>query len=199
VDVAGVLLAAGAGRRLGVAKALVRDPGGTAWVLRQARTLGLGGCFPVLVVLGAQYQQSAAVLEGEPVTILRNRGWAEGMGSSLRLGLSAAPAGAVAATLAVVDTPGLTVEVVARINEHASPGALVRATYDAVPGHPVLIGREHWSGVCADAHDDVGAREYLRRNHPVEVECGDIGEGEDVDVAEALPPGSQLPGLDGVH
>jgi hypothetical protein len=63
----------------------------------------------------------------------------------------------------------------------------------------VLIGREHWAGVISLARGDRGARDYLRVHHPVEVECGDIGTGADVDVAEALPPGSRLPGLDGVR
>jgi nicotine blue oxidoreductase len=199
VDVPGILLAAGAGRRLGVAKALVRDAGGTAWVLSQSQTLRLGGCRPVLVVLGAEYAESAALLDGEPVTLLRNRDWAEGMGSSLRLGLAAVPATAQAATISVVDTPGLTAAVVTRINGHASAGALVRATYDGIPGHPVLIGREHWAGVISLARGDRGARDYLRSHRAVEVECGDIGSGADVDVIEALPPGSRLPGLDGVR
>ncbi len=199
MDVAGILLAAGSGRRLGVAKALVRDAEGTAWVLSRSRTLGGGGCRPVLVVLGAEYDDSAALLDDEPVTVLRNRDWPEGMGSSLRLGLAAAPATAEAATISVVDTPGLTAAVVTRVNEHASAGALARATYDGVPGHPVLIGREHWPGVISLAHGDRGARDYLRVHHPVEVECGDIGSGADVDVTEALPPGSRLPGLDGVR
>jgi nicotine blue oxidoreductase len=133
------------------------------------------------------------------LTVLRNRDWAEGMGSSLRLGLAAVPATAEAAIISVVDTPGLTAAVVTRVNEHASADALVRAAYDGVPGHPVLIGREHWAGVISLARGDRGARDYLRVHQPVEVECGDIGTGADVDVAEALPPGSRLPGLDGVR
>jgi len=199
VDVAGILLAAGSGRRLGLAKALVRDAEGTPWVLSRSRTLARGGCRPLLVVLGADYDESAALLDDEPVTVLRNRDWAEGMGSSLRLGLAAVPGTAEAANISVVDTPGLTAGVVTRINEYASAGALVRATYDGVPGHPVLIGREHWPGVISLARGDRGARDYLRVHHPVEVECGDIGSGADVDIAEALPPGSRLPGLDGVR
>ncbi len=195
--VTGVLLAAGAGRRLGVAKALVRDADGTPWVLRQSRVLGLGGCRPVLVVLGARFEDGAALLEDEPVTVLRNRDWARGMGSSLRVALSALPAAADAVTVSVVDTPGLTAPVVARINAYAAPGALVRASYDGTPGHPVLIGRDHWVGVIRDAHGDLGARAYLRSHQPVEVECGDIGTGGDVDVVEALPPGSRLPGWTG--
>ncbi|HET6529482.1 MAG TPA: NTP transferase domain-containing protein, partial [Actinoplanes sp.] len=51
--VAGLLLAAGAGRRMGTPKALLRDPDGTAWVTRSARVLVAGGCRPVLVVVGA--------------------------------------------------------------------------------------------------------------------------------------------------
>ena len=35
--------------------------------------------------------------------------------------------------------------------------ALVRATYLGCPGHPVLIGRNHWLGVLAATTADEGA------------------------------------------
>jgi CTP:molybdopterin cytidylyltransferase MocA len=58
---------------------------------------------------------------------------------------------------------------------------LRRAAYDGRPGHPVLLGRDHWTGVVAAATGDQGARTYLT-THDVElVECGDLATGDDVD------------------
>ena len=58
---------------------------------------------------------------------------------------------------------------------------LWRAAYAAVPGHPVLIGRDHWAGVATSATGDRGARDYLATNQPLLVECGDLASGRDVD------------------
>jgi nicotine blue oxidoreductase len=77
----------------------------------------------------------------------------------------------------------VTPAVVARLVAAAGDAVLARAAYDGVPGHPVLIGREHWAAVAATAHRDAGARTYLRehRDAVVLVECGDVGSGHDLD------------------
>ena len=62
-----------------------------------------------------------------------------------------------------------------------SADTLARATYDGTPGHPVLIGRDHWAGVIESATGDQGARSYLGRHEVVLVECGDLASGRDVD------------------
>jgi len=60
-------------------------------------------------------------------------------------------------------------------------GELSRAAYGGVPGHPTLIGRDHWDGVIAVARGDRGARDYLRSHPHHLVECGDLARGHDVD------------------
>jgi nicotine blue oxidoreductase len=195
-DVVGLLLAAGAGRRMGTPKGLLRDPDGTPWVVRSARALLDGGCARVVVVTGAaaaEVAALAAVVQG--VRTVEATDWAEGMGASLRAGLDAlvtesagdgAGDGAGdAAVVGLVDTPGVTAAVVARLvavaRDHG-PETLARASYDDVAGHPVVLGRAHWDGVRAVAHGDAGARGYLRGRTDVRlVECGDVGHGDDVD------------------
>jgi CTP:molybdopterin cytidylyltransferase MocA len=61
------------------------------------------------------------------------------------------------------------------------PAAVARAAYDGVPGHPVLLGRDHWAGVLASAAGDRGARDYLATRPVVLVECGDLATGRDQD------------------
>lgn len=184
--VAGVLLAAGGGQRFGMAKALVRHQG-RLFVEAAAEVLRSGGCAPVIVVLGASAEQVRAQAELAGVTVIDNPDWASGMGSSLRVGLDALPDGVLAVVILPVDTPGMTAAAVRRVAGHAGPDALVRATYDGVPGHPVLIGREHFAGVRALATGDRGARDYLALHPPVEVACEDIASGDDVDRPTDLP------------
>ena len=62
MSVAGLLLAAGAVRRMGMPKALVRDDAGEPWVVRGVRTLRAGGCDAVTVVLGAAAAEAAPLL-----------------------------------------------------------------------------------------------------------------------------------------
>jgi nicotine blue oxidoreductase len=184
---------------MGGPKALVRDPAGTAWVERTTRTVASGGCDPVLVVVGAGSAEVMAELAGLPVEVVEAPDWQEGMGASLRAGLMAVAqySNAVGALVVPVDVPGLTASVVRRIAAGADRGALVRAVYHDSPGHPVFIGRDHWSGVVGMAVGDQGARAYLTRHPPREVECADLADGADVDTADQLPAGHRAAGLSG--
>jgi CTP:molybdopterin cytidylyltransferase MocA len=105
------------------------------------------------------------------------------MGASLRAGLEAlGPTDHDTALVSLVDLPDVDAAVVARLVA-ASHGRsdLARAAYDGVPGHPVLLGRDHWAGVVASATGDRGARDYLAANDVDLVECGDLATGVDVD------------------
>ncbi|WP_367138023.1 NTP transferase domain-containing protein [Saccharothrix sp. HUAS TT1] len=186
--VAGLLLAAGAGRRFGGPKALVAH-GGVPWVDRAAAVLRDGGCSPVVVVLGA----SAAVVRARAsltgCAVVDNADWATGMGSSLRAGLAALAGADVDAVVVLpVDTPGVTAAAVERFRALASPSALARASYRGAPGHPVLIGSGHWADVSAAAVGDAGARGYLREHGALDVPCEDVADGADVDRPEDLAP-----------
>jgi CTP:molybdopterin cytidylyltransferase MocA len=184
--VAGLLLAAGAGRRYGMPKALVRY-GGRLFVERAAAVLHEAGCSPVVIVLGAGAAEVRATAALPGSSLVDNPDWESGMGSSLQTGLSTLDADAV--VILPVDTPGITPAAVRRLITLATPDALARATYDGAPGHPVLIGRNHWPGVVELSAGDAGAREYLKRHNTTEVPCADIATGLDVDRPEDLPGG----------
>lgn len=187
----GLLLAAGAGRRMGRPKALVRDPHGRPFVVRGVEALRDGGCGRVTVVVGAAADEVRPLLEPLDLDVVVADDWAEGMGASLRAGLAALEAqDAEVAVVHLVDLPDVDGRVVARLLHGAptGPGALARASYDGRPGHPVLIGRDHWAGVVATARGDRGAREHLRTHEHLVVECGDLATGRDVDTPEALGP-----------
>lgn len=181
--VAGLLLAAGAGRRYGMPKALIAD-GDRLLVERALLTLRDGGCDPVVVVLGAAADEVRSRADLSRVTAVVNPDWEGGMGSSLRAGLAAlGPARVDAVCVLLVDTPGVTSAAVRRVTSHATPSALIIATYRGAPGHPVLLGREHWQAVAASAGGDVGARHYLaaRPGEVLQVACDDIAVGDDID------------------
>jgi CTP:molybdopterin cytidylyltransferase MocA len=180
--VEGLLLAAGAGRRMGLPKALVVDERGS-WLTRGVANLRNGGCGQVTVVLGAQAERAIILTADLDVTVVVAEDWPDGMGASLRTGLRSLDGTAdEAAVVSLVDLPDLVPEVVARVIAAAKgPAALARATYDGRPGHPVLLGRDHWAGVVETAVGDYGARTYLASREVTLVECGDLATGLDVD------------------
>lgn len=85
--VAGMVLAAGQSRRLGMVKQLILDENGEALVARSSRQLLEAGCAPVFVVVGAYREDVSAALSALDVTICENEEWDEGMGSSIRRGI----------------------------------------------------------------------------------------------------------------
>jgi CTP:molybdopterin cytidylyltransferase MocA len=184
MEVAGLVLAAGAGRRYGMPKALVRHAG-RLLVERAADTLAEAGCSDTVVVLGAAADRVRAAAPNLMHTV-DNPDWASGMASSLRAGLTAlASTPAVAAVVLLVDMPGVTSAAVRRVAAHAGPAALVIGGYGDRRGHPVLLGREHWAGAAAAATGDQGAREYLRAHQDllVVVPVGDVADDTDIDHA----------------
>jgi CTP:molybdopterin cytidylyltransferase MocA len=185
--VAGILLAAGGGSRLGRPKALVEFDGQTL-AERGVATLRDGGAGPVLVVSGA------APVSVAGARTVHNPGWETGMGSSLAVGLRGAGSLAAegvpdAAVIALADQPLVGAEAVRRLIAAWRDGASVAvAAYDGKPRNPVLIAREHWPAVLETATGDTGARAFLRA-HPdlvTLVECGDTGRPDDIDTAEDL-------------
>lgn len=180
--VAGILLAAGEGSRLGQPKALV-ELGGQTLAQRGVALLRDGGAAPVVVVTGAV----TVTLPG--VLTVRNPDWRGGMGSSLAAGLAAVPDGCDAAVIALADQPLIGPEAVRRlIAAHAGGASIAVAAYHGAPRNPVLLAREHWAGAVALAIGDAGARPFLRA-HPdlvTAVECGDTGRPDDLDTPADL-------------
>ena len=190
MEIAGLVLAAGAGRRYGMPKALAPWRG-RPLVERAAEVAREAGLTRTVVVVGAQAERVRAAVPG--LDVVENPAWDTGMASSLRAGLAAlAGTPAAAAVVLLADMPGVTPAAVRRIAAHAAPGALVMGGYADRRAHPVLLGRDHWDGVARSASGDRGARDYLR-DHAAEVlvvPVGDVADDADVDVPGAVPPGA---------
>lgn len=213
-EITGLVLAAGAGRRFGEPKALATAVEGVPWLSLATHTLRDAGCTDVIVVLGAAAEAARALVPDDlRVEIVVAEDWSTGMSASVRAGLvqaellrarshearvlQAGPAvpAAEAVLITLVDLPGLPVEVATRV---ISDGPVTRSTlrqavFDGRPGHPVLIGRDHWAPLIAQldtaarssTERDSGARRYLIDHGVTEVECGDLWNGEDIDTQPA--------------
>lgn len=92
---------------MGVPKQLLTYRGRT--LVRHAVDAALAStCRPVIIVLGANAEQTQPEVDGLPIQILQNSHWAEGLGSSIRAGCEALMSGAAppeAVVLALCDQP----------------------------------------------------------------------------------------------
>ncbi|OMI85861.1 4-diphosphocytidyl-2C-methyl-D-erythritol synthase [Streptomyces sp. M1013] len=188
--VAGLLLAAGGGRRLGGRPKALLEHRGHPLVEHAVGVLRAAGCTRVHVVLGARAEDVRARAALDGCVLVDNPDWEQGMGSSLRAGLaSLTGTGARAALVSLVDQPGIGARAMTRVRAgYRDEASLVSAAYAGVRGHPVLLGAAHWAGIAATATGDRGARAYLRE-HEAEialVECGDVARPYDIDTEADL-------------
>lgn len=164
VPVVGLVLAAGAGRRLGQPKAEV-VVGAERLVDRAVRTLGAGGCREVLAVV------RSADLRVPGARIVVNPEPDAGMGSSLRCGLEAVfgpatdwPRGFVAQAclITLVDLYDVeAADVAAVLQAHRGGAEIVAIRRAGQRSHPVLVARRWYAEILRAAVGDQGGRAFF--------------------------------------
>ena len=182
------MLAAGAGSRFGGGK-LLASFGGRSLI--EATLDGLRGA-PVdetIVVVGTEGERLRSVSIVYGARVVENQYWAEGMSTSVRVGLRACSPEARAAVVALADQPLVGAGAVGRLVEAFEGGARVAvATYAGKQRNPALFSREVWPLLEREMSGDRGARSVLVR-HPelvTEVPCDDVADPADVDTVEDL-------------
>ncbi|QCR24857.1 NTP transferase domain-containing protein [Pontibacter sp. SGAir0037] len=162
-----VLLAAGASTRLGEPKQQLLYQGKT--LLQHAVEVALqAGCAPVVVVLGARAASILPEVEKEPVSVVQNPGWEEGMASSIRSGLTyllRIEPETTGCIFMVCDQPYVDAALLNRLVQ-ASAGntnRIVASAYKDTAGTPVLFGKSFFTELLALKGQE-GARKILFRH-----------------------------------
>jgi molybdenum cofactor cytidylyltransferase len=186
--IAGLLLAAGASRRMGRPKLLL-PVGGKPMLRWAAEALVAAGLSPVVAVLGHEALAVGETLAGLPVLRLENRSYPEGQASSLRAGVGALPPTCRAAAVALGDMPGLRAAAVVKLVEAFRSGGkgIALPVYHGRRGHPVVFDLERYRTELLALSGDEGGRSLLARHTEdvLEVPVGDAGVLLDVDTPEA--------------
>ncbi|MHB8606305.1 MAG: nucleotidyltransferase family protein [Thermoplasmatota archaeon] len=146
----GIVLAAGASRRMGRPKALL-EFGGELAVARVTRALACGGCDEVLVVVGPHETEIRRAAPPE-ATIVAHAGWERGRSSSVQAGLAAASPASRAVVVAPVDVPLFSAAEVERLALADAPIAVL--AHDGKRGHPVLFTRPVFPDIAALGGDE---------------------------------------------
>jgi molybdenum cofactor cytidylyltransferase len=190
-----VLLAAGAGARLGGRPKALLELGGVPLIVRQLVALSGAGVDEVVVVLGHHADAIEAVIAQFPITIARNPSPDQGQASSVRIGLQALSPRLDAVMVALADQPLIDEhDIVALIGAFKKRGdaAMVvpRVAVDGgepLPGNPVIFDaalRDEWLAGAADA-----ACRKWRLAHPERVHWFDTDNRRyriDIDTPEDL-------------
>jgi molybdenum cofactor cytidylyltransferase len=180
VTVGALVLAAGEGRRFGGTKQLAALDGRPLLSYALAAVAGIS---PRVVVLGHAADEIVAAVDLHGARPVICPDFADGQAASLKCGIAALDTDAVLVVLG--DQPGITAAAIAALIAAAGDEDAVRATYDGVPSHPVLLRRPLLER-AGELRGDVGFRDLLRDARVREVEVGHLADPADIDTREEL-------------
>jgi molybdenum cofactor cytidylyltransferase len=181
-----IVLAAGASTRFGSPKQLVRVSGRPLLHAAVAHAVEVAG-HSVTVVLGANAAELAPLLRHTPASVIVNRDWNEGLGSSIRAGVARIPGACTAVLLLLADQAAVTTEDLRRLisSWRRQPEYIVAAQYSGTIGAPAIFPRSRFADLAA-LRGDSGARSVFMRNPdrvvrvPMESAALDIDTPEDL-------------------
>jgi molybdenum cofactor cytidylyltransferase len=162
-----MILAAGASTRMGTPKQLLAYRGCTL-ILHVAEVAITSVCQPIVVVLGANAEQIKPEISQLPVHIVENQQWADGMSSSIRVGLEALLAvnqNLEAVAIALCDQPFVSSQTINQLIEayHLTGKPIIASEYAGTLGVPVLFSRPLFSELMALKSNE-GAKKLIKKH-----------------------------------
>lgn len=161
-----IILAAGASSRMGRPKLLLTY-GSRTFMRHAAETAVASICRPILAVLGAYTDLLKREIEGLPVRSVINERWADGMGSSIQVGVETLNAcdradSTEALVLMLCDQPYVTAAVINDLVTayHRNGKGIVVSEYDGTLGVPALFRREYFAEL-ATIRAAAGAKQII--------------------------------------
>ena len=146
-------------------------------------------CDQVVVVVGHEKEKVCTAVEQYGVCAISNPDYAEGMSTSIRVGVEASDA-ADGYLLALGDMPQISTETIADLIESFGSAPVHQEgihvpTFKGRRGHPVLFG-SRYAGELVALKGDTGARSLLEHHatRVVEIAVNDAGILQDFDTPE---------------
>lgn len=188
--VAAIVLAAGRSTRMGAVNKMLAEIGGKPLVRIAAEQAVASHAHPVIVVTGHEREKVEAALKGLPVRLVHNKDFADGLGTSLKTGISAVPEEADAAIVCLGDMPQVDAALINRLIAAFDPergGLVIVPSIEGRRGNPVVWSRRFFHDLMT-IQGDLGARHLIGNYAEAVVEVPVAGEAAltDVDTPESL-------------
>ena len=188
--IAALVLAAGQSRRMGAINKMLVEADGAPMIVRTLDAVAASAAGPCVVVTGHAPDEVKASLAGHDVTFRHNPDYAEGLSTSLRVGLDALPDDIDGVVICLGDMPAVNaghIDKLIAAFDVEEGRAICVPTYLGKRGNPVL-----WAAALFDdmrkVAGDVGARHLIGEHADVvcEVAVDDDAVLLDLDTPEAL-------------
>jgi len=175
---------------MGQANKMLVEVDGIAMVRHAAQAALASRAGPAFVVTGHDPEAIAAALDGLDVTLVHNPDYAEGLSTSLRIGVGALPDGCDGVAVILGDMPRVGPGVIDRLIDAYNPAegrAIVVPTHRGKRGNPVLWDRRFFEAMQG-VSGDTGARHLIGEHEELvaEIELPDDAVLLDIDTPEAL-------------
>jgi molybdenum cofactor cytidylyltransferase len=162
-----ILMAAGAGSRLGHRPKCLLQLGGVPLILRQISALKAAGVDDLVVVLGYYADDIAPLLSGTGARVVQNPDPAQGQISSQRIGLQQLRGRSNAVLMALADQPLIDsqdlVDLIASFARRQAECLLMFPQVQGQPGNPVIFAPEVRDAVLS-ADESIGCRQWRQAN-----------------------------------
>ena len=190
--VAGIILAAGASRRMGSVNKLLASIAGKPLVRHAVESFVATSLSPIIVVVGYESDKVAAALEGLPVQLVFNPDHATGQGSSVGVGVEALDNNVTDAMIGLGDMPLLPSALLdslihTHIGREGHACKITIPAFEGQRGNPVLWGKTFFPELITLAGDR-GGRQLLNDHKAAQhlIACDHSSVLRDVDTVDAL-------------
>ena len=190
--VAGIILAAGASRRMGSVNKLLASIAGKPLVRHAVESFVATSLSPIIVVVGYESDKVAAALEGLPVQLVFNPDHATGQGSSVGVGVEALDNNVTDAMIGLGDMPLLPSTLLdflihTHIGREGHACNITIPAFEGQRGNPVLWGKTFFPELITLAGDR-GGRQLLNDHKAAQhlIACDHSSVLRDVDTVDAL-------------
>ena len=183
VNIAGVILAAGQSSRFGQPKQLL--PWGKRNMLNTCIATAKNAMLsPIVVVLGAHYEEILPEMDQEGVEVVINHQWAEGQSTSVKAGVSALPEEVYGAVFLLADQPQISVQLIVSIMETAwKRNNVVLPVIMGKRANPVYFPKQAFPALLK-LEGDQGGRVVLNQFPNILLEWLDEDMAGDIDTPE---------------